>query len=189
MELPFAPFILKTLLLSLLNITANANYGCAATPAANQFSDICPKTKYPDVCFYFLNRDPRTCRASSLPELGLGILHVSIQTAEHRAVTYNTLSKMIGINRRLKRKYLWCRDNYKLARRLAVQAKSKVKRNEYAEARKRLEAACEVPISCQKEVGVGEPAAPEKEPNEITYAFFEFALVVVKELEVRTKTV
>ncbi|XP_011100128.1 pectinesterase inhibitor-like [Sesamum indicum] len=188
MDLPFAPFIIKTLLLSLLNITgftANANYGCAATPTARQFPDICPKTKHPDVCFYFLNRDPRTCRASSLPELGLGALHVAIQTAEHRAFTYNTLAKMIGINRRLKRKYVQCRDNYTLARRLTVQAKNNVQRNEYAEARRRLEVACEVPNSCRKEVG--EPAGG-KEPNEISYAFFEFALVVVKELEVRKKT-
>ncbi|GFP99646.1 pectinesterase inhibitor [Phtheirospermum japonicum] len=176
MKLPFASFLtimLTITLLYLLTITTHAKTN------SKLFSQICNKTKHPQVCLIILNDDPRTRKASTVHDLGLGSLDIAISLAKSSADVFNNDSLKMK-NGAQKQNCVNCRDMYKKVADQLSGAKSMIRRNDFATTRKILDAASKVPNSCRKELG--EPPAKVKRANETLNIIFGIASVILKEL-------
>ncbi|PIM97446.1 hypothetical protein CDL12_30083 [Handroanthus impetiginosus] len=122
------------------------------------------------MCFRILQISRKTCRASSLRSLGEGSLDIARFRAETSAVMLNVSlkAKRNFFNRE---NYKDCRDKYKYANKKIIEAISKFRKNCFASARKFLEVAAKVPVSCKKAFGDRQPAEVRK-INETSDALF-----------------
>lgn len=179
MNLPFASFILKIFLLTLLSITINTKYSSTAKPSNKLFDDICPKTKNPESCLRILRFYSKTRLAFTLPSLGLGSLDIAISQAQSSVDLFH--KSLMRQTPPLKKKYENCLDNYKLAMKQLKEAKLMFTKNNFASARKSLENASKVPTYCQKELGATTGAI--KRANMMSNITFDIPFVIVKELE------
>ncbi|KAK4416584.1 hypothetical protein Salat_2483900 [Sesamum alatum] len=182
MRLPFitSVIVVNMFLPSLLSTQTVAELYIVKAPN-KLFTHICPKTKYPKMCFHILKLSRKTCRASSLRSLAVGSLDIALFQAKTSADMLNILLKRERNRSNRKEHYEDCRDNYKVAVEKIREAKTKFSRNEFALARMCLEVAAKVPVSCQR--AFGDPPAQVTRVNETADALFDIALVVVKELE------
>lgn len=189
MELPFASFLLRFLLLTLLSIIANVTYTTAAKQKPipqNLFSKACVETKHPYECFVMLNFYSSTREASSLHELGVGSLEVAMIKSETSITSLNYSLIHIVKDHSMRQKYEGCRDKYKSAIGKLIEAKARVVDKKYAAGRNDLEQVSSVPSTCRKELGQ-QLALGLRLAIATSDLIFEAALVVVGELEVKKK--
>ncbi|KAK6150878.1 hypothetical protein DH2020_015810 [Rehmannia glutinosa] len=183
MKLPFASFlILNISLLFLLANTTNAKLISTNIKSTDKvFSNICPKTKQPNICLIVLKDDSRTRGAANNHELGYGTLDIAISQAKSCVdIFFYCALKMNDGDR--KEKYLDCRDKYNFAVGQLCEAKTILRKNDFATARRRIVDASQVPISCQKEIG--EPPVEVRSANIVLDFIFDIAYVIVRELAI-----
>ncbi|KAL7101855.1 hypothetical protein ACP275_08G080600 [Erythranthe tilingii] len=179
MGLPFTSFILQIVVLALL-ITVETR--CGVKAANNKlFSDICKKTKNPTNCFRILNINRTTNRMSSLRSLALPCLELARFHAERTAHILKMILKTKK-DIRDKEKYEACGHNYMVAEKKINEAKTMLRKRDFASARKLMEVASKVPVSCKKEIG-NPPNNAFSTVNENAEIHFEIALVTVTESE------
>ncbi|XP_012834073.1 PREDICTED: pectinesterase inhibitor-like [Erythranthe guttata] len=182
MRPPFASmFLLKLFLLSLLSITTNAKL---TKPVTNKLlSEICPKTKSPKQCLNILGSYPKTRLASSLHDLGFDSLTLAISRAKKSANVFNgILLKGQDLPQKQKDIYKECRQDYVVAMKSLGEAKTAWNEKKYPLVIKTIDAANQVPISCEKSL-VGAPNVQAKRANEMSSLIFDIARVVAKDME------
>ncbi|KAL9158589.1 hypothetical protein ABFS82_08G078300 [Erythranthe guttata] len=157
--------------LSLLSITTNAQNN-------KLFSYICPRTKNPSACLSLLQNDQRTKGATSLQDLGLGSLTISLDQVKIATDLLNDSIKTKSLPDKEKSLYVSCLNYYNLTNVLLSDAKTAFGTHKIMSARRKIAEIVSVSISCRT---LGSPVPELKKAIDLSGVIFDVTYVIVKE--------